>query len=415
MPSAEIITIGTELLLGQLVDTNSAVIARALADAGIDVHRQTSVGDNEQRIAEAIREALGRSDAVLCAGGLGPTVDDMTRAAVASATQRPLELRQELLADLERWFASVGRPMAVNNQLQAYVPQEAQVLNNPYGTAPGFAVDLGNTAVLAMPGVPRELIPMLESGAIPWLVARLKPHATIVTRVLRTIGIGESDVDARIVDLFQASTNPTIAVLAHVGQVDVKMTAKAQTREAALALIGELERKLRERLGDAIYGVDDASIEQTLGRALQARKWTLATAESCTGGLLGAMITSVPGSSSYYRGGAVSYADEAKYKLLGVAPSLIDLYGAVSPEVALAMAVGARETLRATLALAITGVAGPAGGTPEKPVGLVLIALAKEDGGVIGRELHVRGDREMVRQRAALTALTVAWRHARRD
>ncbi len=413
MPSAEIITIGTELLLGQLVDTNACVMARALADAGIDVHRQTTVGDNQERISGAVTEALGRADAVLCAGGLGPTVDDVTRAAVAAATGRPLELREELLADLEAWFARTNRQMAPNNRLQAYVPRESLVLENPHGTAPGFIVDLDSHAVVAMPGVPREMLPMLEEKAIPWLVARYAVRSTIVTRVLKTIGIGESDVDARIGDLFRSGTNPTIAVLAHAGQVDVKMTAKAQNRQAAIALIEALEPRLRERLGDAVYAVDRGRIEEVLGAALAARGLTIATAESCTGGLAGAMITSVPGSSAYYRGGAVVYSDEAKYKLLGVAPDLVDRFGAVSAEVALAMAVGAREALHASMALAITGIAGPGGATAEKPVGLVHIALAREDGGVIGRQLHVPGDRQLVQHRAALAALTLAWRHAR--
>jgi nicotinamide-nucleotide amidase len=411
--SAEIITIGTELLLGQLVDTNTAVIAVALAEAGVDVFRETSVGDNEARIAQAIREALERADAVVLAGGLGPTVDDLTREAVAAAAGRPLELDQAVVDDLRAFFTSVGRRMSPNNARQAMFPRGAIVLENPKGTAPGFALEIGEKIVVVMPGPPREMEPMLRDHVVPMLSRKYGLRSVIATRVLRTVGISESEVDARIADLFRAGVNPSIAVLAHLGQVDVKLTAKAQTREAAHALIDQLEPEVRRHLGEHIFSDDGASLPEALGAALRRRGWSIATAESCTGGLLGAMITSVAGSSDYYRGGAVSYSNEAKSQLLGVAVDTIERHGAVSEEVAAAMAVGAQRALGSTIALSITGVAGPGGGTPEKPVGLVFIGFAGIGGSVEVQRAQIPGDREAVRHRAALRALMFAWKIAR--
>jgi nicotinamide-nucleotide amidase len=411
--TAEIITIGTELLLGQLVDTNTAVIAAALAEIGVDVFRETSVGDNEARIAQSLREALERADAVILVGGLGPTVDDLTREAVAAATARPLELDQAVVDDLRAFFTSVGRRMSPNNARQAMFPRGASVLENPKGTAPGFALEIDQKIIAVMPGPPREMEPMLRDHVLPLLARRFGLRSVIATRVLRTVGISESEVDARIADLFRAGVNPSIAVLAHLGQVDVKLTAKAQTREAAHALIDQLEPEIRRHLGEHIFSDDGTSLPEALGTALRRRGWTLATAESCTGGLLGTMITSVPGSSDYYRGGAVSYSNEAKSQLLGVPADLIARHGAVSQEVAAAMASAVREKLGSTISLSITGVAGPSGGTPDKPVGLVFIGFVDATGTVEVQRLQIPGDREAVRHRAALRALMLAWGAAR--
>ena len=412
MATAEIITIGTELLLGQLVDTNTAAIASALADSGIDVYRETSVGDNADRIAQALREALDRADAIVCAGGLGPTVDDLTREAVAAATKRPLELDQGVLDDLRAWFASVGRRMSPNNARQAMFPRGSTILENPKGTAPGFSLDLGDKVIVVMPGPPREMQPMLRDHVIPILTSKFELQSVIATRVLRTAGISESEVDARINDLFRAGVNPSVAVLAHLGEVDVKLTAKAKSREAAHALIDQLEPEIRKHLGDHIFSSNGASLAEALGSSLRGRRWSIAVAESCTGGLLGAMITSAAGSSDYFRGGVIAYADEVKIKLLDVPPSLIEQHGAVSEEVAAAMAVGAKESLHSTVALSITGIAGPGGGTKEKPVGLIYIGLAT-DAGVEVKRLQLVGDREAVRHRAAINALMIGWRAAK--
>lgn len=413
MASAEIITIGTELLLGQLVDTNTAIIAGALAEIGIDVYRETSVGDNEARIAQAVSEALERADAVICAGGLGPTVDDLTREAVATATGRPLELDQAVVEDLRAFFTSLGRQMSPNNARQAMFPKGAEVLENPNGTAPGFALTVGEKMIVVMPGPPREMEPMLREHVLPLLARTFGSRFTIVTRVLRTTGVSESEVDARIADLFRSGVNPSIAVLAHVGEVHVKITAKASTRETARALIDQMEAEIRHRLGDCIFSSDGSSLPEALGRELRAGRWSIATAESCTGGLISSMITAVAGASDYYRGGVVAYSNEAKTNLLDVAAELIELNGAVSEEVASAMAVGAKVALRADISIAITGIAGPDGGTDEKPVGLVYIALAGVDGDLQTRRLRIPGNRDGVMRRAALAALMLAWRTMR--
>jgi nicotinamide-nucleotide amidase len=413
MISAEIITIGTEMLLGQLVDTNTAVIARSLAEIGVDVRRETSVGDNEASIAAAVSEAIARAEVVVCAGGLGPTVDDMTRGAVAAALGRPLVLDAESIRHLEAMFSRLKRPMTDNNRIQAYFPQGAEPLPNPNGSAPGFVVERDGRAVLALPGPPRELLPMLRDHAIPWIEHRFAPNAVLVTRVLRTAGAGESDLDARIADLFREQKNPSIAMLAHPGLVDVKITAKAATREAARALIDELELRVRERLGDCVYAEDAGTLESVDGALLQRRGWTLAVGESCTGGSLAAAITSVPGASNYFRGGVVAYANEAKCRLLDVAPDLIERYGAVSEEVAGAMALGAQTVLRADVGVSVTGVAGPGGGTPEKPVGLVYIGLTLPDGSMQIKRLDWPGPRDAIQRRAVVAALAMLWRALR--
>jgi competence/damage-inducible protein CinA-like protein len=413
MTSAEIITIGTEMLLGQLVDTNTAVIARALAEIGVDVRRETSVGDNEASIAAAVSEAIARAEIVVCAGGLGPTVDDMTRGAVAAALGRPLVLDAESIRHLEAMFSRLKRPMTDNNRIQAYFPQGAAPLPNPNGSAPGFVVERDGRAVLALPGPPRELLPMLRDHAIPWIERRFAPNAVLVTRVLRTAGAGESDLDARIADLFREQKNPSIAMLAHPGLVDVKITAKAATRDAARALIDELEPRVRERLGDCVYAEDAGTLESLAGALLQRRGWTLAVGESCTGGSLAAAVTSVPGASNYFRGGVVAYANEAKCRLLDVAPDLIERYGAVSEEVAGAMALGAQTVLRADVGVSITGVAGPGGGTPEKPVGLVYIGLTLPDGSMQIKRLNWPGSRDAIQRRAVVAALAMLWRALR--
>lgn len=413
MPSAEIITVGTELLLGQLVDTNTATIAACLAEIGIDVFREASVGDNEGRIAQAVTEALARADVVICAGGLGPTVDDLTREGIVASVGTELVLDPEVVFDLRAFFASFGRQMSPNNARQAMFPKGAKILENPKGTAPGFALAVGDKLVISLPGPPREMEPMLRDHVVPLLSETFGLGQTIATRVLRTSGVSESEIDAKIGDLFRASVNPSIAVLAHVGEVHVKITAKAPSREAAAALIDQLEAEIRRRLGDCIFSSDGSSLAAVVGAELRARGWTIATAESCTGGLIGSMITAVPGASEYYRGGVIAYSNEAKTALLDVAAATIELHGAVSEEVASAMALGAKSALGAHVGLAVTGIAGPAGGSEQKPVGLVYIAVASQDGRLEARRLHLSGDRESVARRGALAALMLAWRTSR--
>lgn len=407
MATAEIVTIGTELLLGQLVDTNTAIIARALADVGIDVHRQTSVGDNERRIAAAVSEAHARADAVICAGGLGPTVDDMTREAVAQATGRELVLHEPSLAAIRARVERLGRVMSENNARQAMLPRGATAIENPNGTAPGFIVEVGRKAVIAVPGVPAEMRWMLRERVIPFLTDRFGVSATIVTRVLHTFGASESDIDLRIADLFRSGVNPSIAVLAHSGQIDVKLTAKAGSREQAVAMIRELEPIVRERLGDPVFGADDDTLEGVAGARLRERGWTLAVAESCTGGMLAETITRAPGSSDYFVGGVIAYSDDVKVERLRVSADLLARHGAVSEEVSIAMAQGVKAELKSDVGISITGIAGPGGGTKEKPVGLVYIGLAVPGRSAEAMKRRLPGDREFIRRLATMHALSL--------
>jgi len=412
-PSVEIVTIGTELLLGQLVDTNGAQIARALADVGVDVYAKHSVGDNAARLEAMLRGVLERADGAVTTGGLGPTVDDLTKEAISAAVGTPLREHEPSVRAIEARFASFGRsgPISANNRRQALLPAGAVVLENPNGTAPGFvAVRADGKYIAAMPGVPREMAPMLAEKLVPWLVARYGLRDAIFTRTLHTVGIGESDLDGRIEPLFRTLENPKIAVLAHDFRVDVKIMAKAVDADAAGALIAPVEAELRARIGDGVFGADDETLAGVVLTHCIERALTLATAESITGGALADAFVRVPGASRAFRGGIVAYDDAAKRTLLSVDEALLREHGAVSEPVARAMASGACARLRADIAVATTGIAGPTGATPSKPVGLVYVAVA-----VHGREPAVRrltspGDRDDIRRRTTAAALDLLLR-----
>ncbi len=409
----EIVTIGTEILLGALIDTNSAHIARTLADHGVDVYLKHSVGDNATRLEALLRGSLERAGGVVTTGGLGPTVDDLTKDAVAAAVGTTLELHEPSVRAIEERFRALGRtgPITENNRRQAILPKGSFVLENPNGTAPGFvALRADGKFVACMPGVPREMRPMLVERLIPWLAARYELHDAIFTRTLHTVGIPESDVDARIEPLFRSLENPKIAVLAHEFKVDVKIMAKAPDRAKAEAAIAPVEAELRERIGNGIYGIDDETLESAIVARLAARGLTISTAESLTGGALADALVRVPGASAVFRGGIVAYDNALKSELLGVDESLLREYGAVSEEVARAMASGAKKRMGSSLAVATTGIAGPTGGSPEKPVGLVWIALAGEDGSVETRRLTLPGNRDDVRRRSVVAILNLLWR-----
>jgi nicotinamide-nucleotide amidase len=376
MPSVEILAVGTELLLGQLVDTNTAFIARHLAERGIDVHATHAVGDNRERIAAAIRGALERADGVITTGGLGPTVDDLTKEAVCEALGLDIELHEPSLKAMQEFFASIGREMRENNRKQAYVPRGSHVLPNPHGTAPGFIVESGNTFVASMPGVPREMKPMLLEHVLPWLTKHLDVRETILTRVIRTVNIAESEIDHRISDIFAVLENPKIAVLAHEGRCDVKVMAKAASREEAQALIAPIQNEIERRLDGHVFGHDNDTLESVIHTLLQKNGWRVAVAESCTGGRIAAALTTVPGSSKSFIGGIIAYDNDIKIAELGIAPDLLARAGAVSEETVLAMAEGVRTSLHADIALATTGIAGPGGATAGKPVGLVWFGLS---------------------------------------
>jgi len=402
----EIVGVGTELLLGQIVNTNAAWIGQRLADVGWDCLRHTVVGDNEARIGGVLREALDRADAVIVTGGLGPTQDDVTREAVAAVAGVPLVRRPELEAWLRDRFAAMGiRRMAEMNLRQADVPEGARYVDNPRGTAPGLIVEVGGKPVYAVPGVPREMEGMLERVVLPDLAARAGEGRAIVSRVLRTVGVGESRLAERLTPLWEAAGTGqvTLAYLASPGEVRVRLTAVGASREEALSEIAPLEAKVRQELGDIVYGLDEETLEEAAGRLLREQGRRLATAESLTGGLLGGRVTVVAGASDYYLGGVVAYASEAKATLLGVDRGLLEGDGPVSEPVAAAMAEGARRVFGADLGLAATGVAGPAeqGG---RPVGTLCLGVA-DAGGTATATLRVPGDRAQVRAWSATVAL----------
>jgi nicotinamide-nucleotide amidase len=416
MASVEIVTIGTEILLGQLVDTNSVHVARVLADHGVDVFAKHSVGDNAERLAAMLADVLARADGAVTTGGLGPTVDDLTKDAVARAVGTKLVLHEPSLRAIEERFRQFGRPMTDNNRRQAYLPEGCVVLDNPHGTAPGFvALRADGKFVACMPGVPREMRPMLEEKLVPWLVRTYGLRDAIYTRTLHTVGIGESQLDQQVEDLFRTLENPKIAMLAHAGKVDVKLMAKASSREQAEALIEPVAAELRRRIGSGYFGDDELTLPGAIVNELRRRGARLATAESCTGGQVADAIVSVAGASAVYRGGIVAYDDALKVGQLGVPQETLDRFGAVSEETAAAMARGARERLGADLAIATTGIAGPGGGTAEKPVGLVWFALALQSGETETRRLTFPGNRADIRDRATMAALGLIWRHLERD
>jgi nicotinamide-nucleotide amidase len=412
MPTVELIAIGTELLLGQLVDTNTSFIAQRLAENGIDVRATHAVGDNCERIAALIASALERADGLVTTGGLGPTVDDVTKEAVCAALDLGTELYAPALAQMEAAFASLGRPMRPNNRKQAELPSGSRPLDNPNGTAPGFiAFAPRERFVACMPGVPREMKPMLTGQLIPFLRERLGTGEAIYTRVLHTIGLGESEIDHRIADLFRSSEHPKIAVLAHDYRADVKLTEKSRFAEAAEAAIAPVQAEIERRLEGYVFGRDSDTPASAIHALLQSRGRMLAVAESVTGGNISAALTSVPGASQSFTGGMTAYANAAKVALLGVHEATIERFGAVSEEAAREMARGARERFGADVALATTGIAGPTGGTVSKPVGLVWFALDDADGTSRASQMQLGGERDAIVRRATTIALGILWRH----
>lgn len=402
---AEIISVGTELLLGQIVDTNAAYLSKLLPEFGIDLHFRTTVGDNESRLSDALHLALSRADLVFTIGGLGPTQDDLTKETIAKVVGDEMRTDEECASHLRSFFAARGVLMPETNLKQALVPVRGRALPNPMGTAPGavFETEEGR-AVVALPGPPREFVPMVEERVVPYLRERVGENANIIrSRVLRIAGLGESSVEDRVKHLLR-SVNPTVAPLAGAGEVHLRITAKAASQTEAGAMIDEMDRQLVALLGDHVFGRDDESLEQVVVRSLLERKLTLAIAESCTGGLIASRITDVAGSSAAFLVGVVSYSNDAKRKFLGVPEQLIAEHGAVSEEVARAMAEGARKESGADVAISVTGIAGPTGGTPQKPVGLVYMALSME-GRTAAYRHQFSGSRIDIKLRASQAAL----------
>ncbi len=404
--NVEIIAVGTELLLGQIVNTNAQFLARELASLGMGVYYHTVVGDNLNRLVSTFLQAWQRSEVVILTGGLGPTTDDLTREGVASALGRPLCFQEDVWQQIVAHMQRTKRPIPENNRRQAMVPEGAIVLPNPRGTAPGLAIrDAARLAVL-LPGPPREMQPMFVDHVRP-LLLQMIGHGVILSRSLRVIGIGESALEEQLADLIATQSNPTIALYASLGELQIRITAKAEDEAAANLLIAPVETAIRQRIKTAIYGIDNETLPGVLGQLLKERGYQLAVAESCTGGLLGSMITDVSGSSDYFASGFITYSNEAKQKMLGVSEAIIKEQGAVSAACAKAMATGARQKSGADVAIAITGIAGPTGGSPEKPVGTVYVAISAPEGDLV-EELALRGERSAIRARSAKMAVNLA-------
>jgi nicotinamide-nucleotide amidase len=376
---AEIVSVGTEHLLGQITDTNAVWLCNVLAGLGIAVYYRSTVGDNTGRVQEVLRYALGRVDLVISTGGLGPTDDDLTVAAAAEALGLPMELNQEAWMHVQEFFRRRNRPLSSQQHKQAMMPRGARMIPNTRGSAPGVIVEHQGKTLVFTPGVPREMKGMIEDHVVPYLRDRgLAGQDVIRSRIVR-VALGESVVEDRLRDLMRAGTNPTIAPYAHTGECHVRVTARGE-ESVVDGLLDETELAIRERLGRAIYAVGEQTLEETVARDLADAGVTVAVAESCTGGLIAHRLTRTPGASMYLDGGVVAYSNAAKSRWLGVSEQTIARYGAVSPETVRAMAEGARAQAETDLAIATTGIAGPSGATPEKPVGLVYIALAHASG-----------------------------------
>ena len=411
--SAEILCVGTELLLGEVINTNAAYLSLRLAELGISVYHQSVVGDNPQRLSEELAASLGRADLVILTGGLGPTCDDLTKETAAELFGLPLVEDEKALGDIKEFFARTGRVMSENNAKQALVPEGCHTLYNDWGTAPGMAIEgkeggrfAGKTAIL-LPGPPREMRNMFEARVKPYLAAR--SGRVIVSRNVHLIGIGESAAESILRPLIDKCENPTLAPYAKDGEVRFRVTALAESEEEGCRMCDGLVAILKQsEIGKFIYGIDVGSMENAVADALAADGETVATAESCTGGLIAKRLTDLAGVSKVFVGGAVTYANEAKEKMIGVSHESLESFGAVSEQVAAEMAKGIRLVLGSDFGISTTGIAGPGGGTPEKPVGTVYIAVDSPYGSKVKRlSLSPMRDREYIRTVAATNALSL--------
>lgn len=404
--TAEILCVGTELLLGDIVNTNAAYLARTLASLGISVYHQSVVGDNPARMREAMETALGRADLVITSGGLGPTCDDLTKETAAACFGRQMYCDTDSLEQIEAFFARRGKEMTPNNRKQAMMPEGAAIFANDHGTAPGLALEEeGRGVMILLPGPPRELVPMVDRWVIPYLSART--DCVLRSRNLHLFGIGESALEALLRDRMEGSLNPTLAPYCADGEVRLRITARGRDEAEAYALCDAEESALRKtEIAPYIYGVDVGSIEAALVPLLVEHGLTVSTAESCTGGLIAKRITDVPGASAVFPGGVVSYANEVKADVLGVDRETLAAHGAVSAEVAAQMARGVRLATGASIGISTTGIAGPGGGTPQKPVGTIWLGLSDERGeSTYLLQLDSHADRAYIRTCSASHAL----------
>ncbi len=401
--SAEIIAIGSELLAPDRSDTNSLWLTEQLNSIGIEVKLKTIVGDDDARLEEAIKDALRRSKVIITTGGLGPTEDDITRKVAARALGRRLLLDEVVLDEIRRRFQSFGRAMPERNSRQAMVIDGAEVLPNPNGTAPGLFIEQNGAAIALLPGPPREMQPMFENH-VRTRLARRTGNLRVVRRVLKVAGMGESAVDEKIAPVYTRYSNPQTSILFNNSEIEVQLTASGRSEQDAAALLDKVSDELELVLGQSIFSFRGETMEEVVALRLTLGSYTVAVAESCTGGLIAQRLTAIPGSSKYFIEGVVAYSNDAKTRTLGVEPILILEHGAVSAPVAEAMAEGVRKRAGTDFGLSVTGIAGPDGGTPEKPVGLVYVALAN-DVMTQHRKLMFPGDRNLIRWRASQAAL----------
>ena len=412
--TAEILCVGTELLLGNIVNTNAAFLSRELAAIGIFTYYQSVVGDNPGRLKESLAISLSRADIVIITGGLGPTYDDLTKETVAGYFSLSMKMHEESLERLKKFFAQFNREMTPNNEKQAMMPEGCFVFPNNYGTAPGLAVEGKGKTVIMLPGPPREMEPMYREEVKPFLL-KMQNNIILVSKTIHIFGMGESQVEHKLHDLMQNSVNPTVAPYAKEGEVELRVTASGSDEIECVNLIDPEINKIKSEIGDYIYGIDVKSLQNAVVSKLREKNLTLATAESCTGGLIGKRITEISGCSSVYLGGIISYDNSVKIKQLNVNEETLRKYGAVSEQTALEMCKGAAENLNADIGVSTTGIAGPDGGTETKPVGLVYVGVYyknKKTGEIIHKAVKLnlsrrmyRDEREMIRYAASSNAL----------
>ena len=407
--NAEIISVGTELLLGNIVNTDARDLSQMLSQIGINVYYHTVVGDNPERLKAALEIAKHRADIIITTGGLGPTYDDLTKQTIAEAFNKKLYRDEETAERIKARYAMMSRVPTENNFLQADLPEGCTVFKNDYGTAPGCAIEADGIHVLMFPGPPRECLPMFKNYAIPYLMQF--SDGEIHSHNIHVFGMGESAMESILHDMMLEMKNPTMAPYAKTGEAFLRVTAKAESAEEAEKMMEPVISKVLDILGDVVYGVDTESLEKTVLGLLDERNMTIATAESCTGGLIAKRLTDIPGSSKSFLGGVVSYSNESKINILGVNKGDIDSLGAVSGEVAVQMAEGVKKLLGSDIGIGVTGIAGPDSDGSGKPVGLTYIALATSDGTFLRKTPERRGERDAVRQSVSSTALDMVRRY----
>lgn len=400
----EIIAVGTEVILGDILNSNAQYLAKELANLGVDVYYHEAVGDNRERILDCFKRSLDRSDIIITTGGLGPTKDDMTKELAAEFFGMDMCLHEESLQKIKDYFKKMGREFVKSNEKQAYFPEEAIILDNENGTAPGAIFERDDKTIIVLPGPPKEMEPMFKNHVRKYLEKRTGD--TIVSEVLRVFGIGESSAEKKLQDLIDNGKNPTIAPYAKEGEVIFRITAKAKSEEEAKKLIKPLKDEVYSRLGDAVYNTGDTTLQDTVAKMLVNKDMTIGVSESCTGGLLSSKLIEYPGISKVFLEGAVTYSNEAKMRTLNVKKETLEKFGAVSHETAKEMAEGIAKRSGARIGVSTTGIAGPTGGTEEKPVGLVYFGIYV-DGEVKSYKHIFTGDRNSVRNRASMTALDI--------